>query len=584
MFRLRRGASGGVARFVLVATIGLLGAGVSPVAARSAPSDAPGHIAPKVVLIVGPAGSATPYYRRLADEAATVAAQYTSKVVKVYSPDATWQNVKAALQGASVVVYLGHGNGWPSIYRDALYPPTQDGFGLNPHSGAADEHQYFGEDQIGSQIKLAPDAVVIFSHLCYASGNTEPGLAEGTLDQAQQRVDNYAAGFFKAGAGAVIADAYLSPTYYIRAVLRGRGSVEGLWRAAPNRNDHFLRFASRRTPGAVAMMDPDEVDSGFHRSVVLKSKLLAARVLGGAVAGPDEALPIFEPTLAGLGLTFGAPDLTTPPTAGVQTTLTLPVADDAAGLLPAKLMVATRWDPLESPGPPAGLGPVPGGSGGPPVAADDDPGTTATAAPPVELVVPERTGEVVSPVPAKRLSTGGISVSVRVPTSPGLYRLVATLHGADGIAYDAATQALVPALVVRVTGPVTAMYGVPATATAGAGTSFALDVHVTNLGRSSWGHAAVVPTIGRAELEPAARATIVARWVDLGAGVGAGSSATAILPAGLAPGGTADIAFTLTAPAASGEYLVVLDVLDPAAGSLAALGVPPGIVRVTVTR
>src|SRR6202008_2467500 len=110
----------------------------------------------------------------------------------------------------------------------------------------------------------------------------------------------------------------------------------------------------------------------------------------------------------------------------------------------------------------------------------------------------------------------------------------------------------VPALVVRVTGPVTAMYGVPATATAGAGTSFALDVHVTNLGRSSWGHAAVVPTIGRAELEPAARATIVARWVDLGAGVGAGSSATAILPAGLAPGGTADIAFTLTAPAASG--------------------------------
>ncbi|MFL5778930.1 MAG: hypothetical protein ACJ761_08315, partial [Chloroflexota bacterium] len=141
-----------------------------------------GRIAPKVVLIVGPAGTSTPYYRRLADEAAVAAARLTTNVVKVYSPDATWTNVKAALQGASLVVYLGHGNGWPSIYRDALYPPTQNGFGLNPHAGAADAHQYFGEDQIGSQIKLAPDAVVVFSHLCYASGNTEPGLAEGTLD------------------------------------------------------------------------------------------------------------------------------------------------------------------------------------------------------------------------------------------------------------------------------------------------------------------------------------------------------------------------------------------------------------------
>jgi hypothetical protein len=586
VLRFRRGASAGVARFVLVATIGVLAIGASPVAARSDPTSAASRAAPKVVLIVGPAGSATPYYRHLADEAAAAASEYTSKVVKVYSPDATWPNVKAALQGASVVVYLGHGNGWPSIYRDALYPPTQDGFGLNPHSGAADEHQYFGEEQIGSQIQLAPDAVVIFSHLCYASGNTEPGLAEGTLDQAQQRVDNYAAGFFQAGAGAVIADAYLAPTYYVGAVLRGKGCVEGLWRSAPNRNDHFLRFGSRRTPGAVAMMDPDDVDSGFHRSVVLKPRVLAARVLAGAVATPDEALPIFEPTLAGLGVTFGAPTLGTPPTAGAQTMLTLPVAADAAALLPAKLMVATRWDPLESPTVIPGGSPAPAGAAGPPASAspDDDPGTTATDAPPAELVVPERAGEVVAPVAAKRLKSGGVSVPVRVPSSPGLYRLVATLHQSDGIAFDAATQALLPALIVRVTGPVTATYGTPSTATATSGKPFALDVHVTNLGRSAWGHAAIVPAIGMAELEPAARATLVARWVDLGAGVGAGGTATAILPAGLAPGGSADVSFSLTAPAAPGEYLVVLDVLDPAAGSLAALGVPPGIIRVTVSR
>jgi hypothetical protein len=591
----RFGSIGRPLALALACALILGGLPASAVLAASAPtSHAPSsRVAPKVVLIVGPAGSATPYYRRLADEAAAAAAKYTPKVVKVYSPDATWTNVKAALQGASIVVYLGHGNGWPSIYRDALYPPTQNGFGLNPHAGAADAHQYFGEEQIGSQIKLAPDAVVVFSHLCYASGNTEPGLAEGTLAEAQQRVDNYAAGFFRAGAGAVIADAYLAPTYYVTAVLRGRSGLDQLWRAAPNRHDHFLRFASHRTAGAIAQMDPDEVSSGFHRSIVLKSRLTTGQVLGGAVRSPDEALPIFEPTLAGLGVTFGAPDLTTPPTAGSHTTLTLPVAKDAAGLLPDKLMIATRWDRLDAAPASAGPGssPTPADGATTP-AADEDPGTTATVTPPEELVVPERAGEVVAPVAAKRLDGGGLAVPVAVPATPGLYRLVATVHQADGLAFDAATQALVPALIVRVTGPVTATYRIPPTATAVAGRSFSLDVRVTNLGRTPWGQAAVVPEVGRAEIVPATRATLVGRWVDLGSDPGtvgtggastAGSAATTVLPAGLAPGKGIDVSVALVAPSAPGEYLLVLDVLDPQSGSLAAIGVPPGIVRITVT-
>ena len=61
-------------------------------------------------------------------------------------------------------------------------------------------------------VKLAPDAVVLLHHLCYASGLSEPGLPEGTLDQAKQRVDNFAAGFIRAGASAVIAEAYTSPS------------------------------------------------------------------------------------------------------------------------------------------------------------------------------------------------------------------------------------------------------------------------------------------------------------------------------------------------------------------------------------
>ena len=593
MSRTSGGSRFGGARLVLLAVVAALAFGAGPFASRA--DAAAARVAPKVVLIVGPAGGATPYYRRLADEAAAAAAKLTPNVVKVYSPDATWTNVKAALQGASVVVYLGHGNGWPSIYRDSLYPPTQNGFGLNPHAGAADSHQYFGEDLIGKEIKLAKDAVVIFSHLCYASGNTEPGLAEGTLAQAQQRVDNYAAGFFRAGAGAVIADAYLAPAYYVRSVLRGARSIDSIWKNAPNRNDHFLRFASQRSKGAIAQMDPDNVDSGFHRSIVLKARLTSRQVVGNAVRGPDLPILPVEPSLLGLGVTFGSPDLTSPPTAGSQTTLTLPIAPEAAALLPANLMVGTRWDRLDggstatpaAPGQPASPAPGPTAAPGPTIGGDD-PGTTAPADPTIDLVVPERTGEVVAPVPAKKLASGGISVAVTVPSTPGLYRLVATVHQPDGVAYDASTQALVPALVVRVTGPLTATYAAPAAANATVGAPFALDVRVTNLGRNPWGKAAATHSVGAAELEPARRATLVARWVDLG-GLGTSGTlgallASSILPAGLAPGASVAVAFHLVAPTAPGEYLLVLDVVDPATGSLAAAGVPPGIVRVTVSR
>ena len=145
-------------------------------------------------------------------------------------------------------------------------------------------------------------------------------------------------------------------------------------------------------------------------------------------------------------------------------------------------------------------------------------------------------GEVVAPVAATR-TDGGISVPVTVPTKPGLYRLVGTIHGSDGVAYDAATQALMPALIVRVTGKLGARYQAPTAVYAYAGGTFKLHVGVTNLGAAAWGTKAAKPDIARVEKAPA-RATLVARWVSL-SGPADGSPAgerVAALPAGLAPG------------------------------------------------
>ena len=236
---------------------------------------------PRVVLVVGPVGGLTSEYRSLANAAASEAVAAGAQVTKIYSPNATWPAVKHALQGASIVVYLGHGNGWPSPYRDSLYPPTQNGFGLNPVAGADDvNHQYFGEASVDN-IKLAPNAVVVLSHLCYASGNSEPGLAEGTESMAIQRVDNYAAGFIRAGAQAVVAEAHLGPAYYVRSLLRSQLSIEQIWRGSPSANGNTMTLASERSPGFAERLDPDHASSGFYRSLVSKG-LSSTQLRSGA--------------------------------------------------------------------------------------------------------------------------------------------------------------------------------------------------------------------------------------------------------------------------------------------------------------
>jgi hypothetical protein len=564
---------------VLAALLALMAIGpVSPASAAVRQ-----RLAPKVAIVVGPTGSATDYYRKLGNEAASAALKFTPNVVRIYSPDATWSAVKQALTGASIVVYLGHGNGWPSRYRNELTPSTQNGMGLNPHAGAGDTHQYFGEGPIAKEIKLAKDAVVILSHLCYASGNSEPGLPEGTLETSQQRVDNYAAGFIKAGAAAVIAEGHMGPAYYVRSILAGKSTIDRIWRDSPMYHGHLLRFDSLRSPGYTAQMDPDRVSSGFYRSIVFRDGLAAANTLAGATRSPlGRSLPPLEPTLAGLGMEFDAPDLASPPSAGSTTNFTFKIGAGDPSVLPAGIMVAVRWDPLSDPAatvPAAPATPTPAAPASPPASAP-----AATAPDPVDLVSPEVPGEVVAPVAATRTG-GGISVPVTVPAKPGLYRLVGTIHGTDGVAYDAATQALMPALIVRVTGSLGARYDAPVAALATAGEPFKLHVTVTNFGADEWGVRAIRSDINGAVKTPARRATLIARWVSL-SGVADPSQAeegSSVLPAGLAAGASMAVDFVLTTPKTAGDYLLLLDVITPDDGSLAGAGVPPGIVRVTVS-
>ncbi|MFL5675043.1 MAG: FlgD immunoglobulin-like domain containing protein [Chloroflexota bacterium] len=243
---------------VLVATLGIL---VPSVAAATGD--------PKVVIVVGATHSVTPTYRADADRAYAEARKYTPNVVKVYSPNATWSKVKAAAAGASVLIYLGHGNGWPSPYTyDPAYT-TKDGMGLNASAGNGDyNNKYYGEPYM-AQLGLAPGAVVLLSHLCYASGNSEPGGADPSVSVARQRADNYAAGFLKGGASAVIADGHAGIESYIRSIFTTHQSIEDMWRTMPNNNDNIVSFPSARTSGATVYQDPNTPTAGFYRSLAV---------------------------------------------------------------------------------------------------------------------------------------------------------------------------------------------------------------------------------------------------------------------------------------------------------------------------
>ncbi len=602
---------------MIVAAAVLVGLTAGPVAAA--------RPAVKVAIIVGPVGGLTDLYRSIGSAAAREARRWTDDVVTVFSPDATWPRVKAALRGASIVVYLGHGNGWPSPYRDALYPPTQNGLGLNPVAGADDSaHQYFGEAFLAREARLAQGAVVLLHHLCYASGNSEPGVPEGTLDVGRQRVDNYAAGWVKAGAQAVVADTYGDPAGYIRAVLGGSASIEQVWRTAPTFHDHVIAFTSQRSPGYRALMDPTNASTGFYRSLVVQPGLATGQVLAGASGVRNMIGPTSDPGVASLaaqGVTFQAPGLAPAATArqgfvvGTKATLSLPLKLPRGVRIPSGVQLGIRWDPIRvdptgasaaptaSPTPSAGVSPSadPSTGASPDPSASPDPGASADpsgsldpgasaplpaagAAPPIDLVAPEVVSSVVTSVPAT-VRGGRLVVTVDLPTAAGAYRLVTTVHAPGGVAYDAATQALVPALAVRVSRPLSAAYGVAATFEVAAGGSIRLPVRVANDGSEPW---ADRPILGEDLVDPSLAtvyptARLVARWLPLGIGAAvAPVTPTVSVSARVDPGTQTSVELVLVAPTVPGDYLLLLDIDSPLHGSLAAAGVPPAQVRVTV--
>ena len=212
-----------LATLLLVLAATLTPAVATPVAAAG----------PKVAIIVGPTGSITDSYRRHADRVASAASEAGATVTKAYSPRATWSRVREAVAGANIIIYFGHGNGYPNPYSSTEWTDRANGWGLNRTTQNGDKDDwsrtlvYCGEKALlgtltasdgaaqrrycKGGINPAPGFVMVYGQAHYAPGFGERyqrSDPKTTYRQARQRVRNYSSPIFALGGSAYYATAY----------------------------------------------------------------------------------------------------------------------------------------------------------------------------------------------------------------------------------------------------------------------------------------------------------------------------------------------------------------------------------------
>jgi flagellar hook assembly protein FlgD len=263
------------------------------------PLEAAGGARPKAVVIVGPVGAQTASFLATGRRVANQAQAAGMDVRRVFHPKATWQRVLAEIQGAKLVVYVGHGNGWPSPYGP-FQEDTKNGLGLNPGVGmSSSQVAYHGAAKLRAHVRLARGAVVLLYRLCYAPGNGEPWMGvERDRGVAARRVDNFAAGFLDVGAAAVFAFGHEQKANIPRLLARSNMTMDQIFRlrrSSPSRVDGFVgrrnvTIGSRRTSGARIHLDPDR-SRGYYRALTGRLSMTAGQWRGGGNADRDRTPP-----------------------------------------------------------------------------------------------------------------------------------------------------------------------------------------------------------------------------------------------------------------------------------------------------
>ena len=152
----------------------------------------------KALLIVGEQQDGTKSSMERMDDIATLFQSYGIAVYKFYDEDAEWTEITRVAPECSFLVYDGHG----STMGDG---GKAGGLCINSMVSAQDIRQ---------NLKLRNNALVLFQSVCYGAGSSAGDDDDIGLQEAKNRVSEYADSFFDVGARGYYANNYTSGIYH----------------------------------------------------------------------------------------------------------------------------------------------------------------------------------------------------------------------------------------------------------------------------------------------------------------------------------------------------------------------------------
>ncbi len=147
----------------------------------------------KVVMVVGPVEEDTKEFIKEQKINAEFLRKMGLNVIEMFHPNARWEDVVSASEGAHIFIYSGHGSN----------------LGINhPTGGLCLSDGIFHSNEIVKQFKLHKNALVIFNHVCGGAGSSAYDIKDIGVNEALARVGEYAYPFFKTSASAYYANNY----------------------------------------------------------------------------------------------------------------------------------------------------------------------------------------------------------------------------------------------------------------------------------------------------------------------------------------------------------------------------------------
>lgn len=162
----------------------------------------------KAILIVGPQEDETTEATRKMDAIADLLKRKGVLVYKFYGVRAKWNKIVETSKDCSFFIYSGHGSNQ----------------GVNSNTGGLclSNDNIVSTKTILAELQLKKGALVLFQSVCGGAGASASDRKEIELDQAKQRVIDYAYPFFEIGASAYYANNFVGGVYdFLRDFLNG---------------------------------------------------------------------------------------------------------------------------------------------------------------------------------------------------------------------------------------------------------------------------------------------------------------------------------------------------------------------------